>query len=184
MNHRLIEYHRFYWFCLTNKTECRLLRHQYQLSEQFKNSYFEEYLWTAPSGRSIQQKIVVAWKYFRKTFWIFEGFEYATDYEYVWIPNYEYVWVSFNTKCLFVGLVRLISNHMFGSGNFWDKSPSWFLKTLKSSLFYSDNFKIFKSALGNLSQIAIPNMWLLVLMMGQATLVFEMEFKQLISNLC
>ena len=40
---------------------------------------------------------------------------------------------------VFVGLVWLTRNHMIGSGDFWDKSPSWFLK------------------------IDLPNMWLLVL---------------------
>ena len=51
---------------------------------------------------------------------------------------------------------------MFGSGNLEDKSPSWFLEILKMSSFYSDNFKIFKYTLGQLPQIAIPEMWLLV----------------------
>ena len=37
---------------------------------------------------------------------------------------------------------------MFGSGNIRGKSPSWFLKILKFSSFYSGNFKIFKNALG------------------------------------
>ena len=48
---------------------------------------------------------------------------------------------------MFVGLVCLTSNHMFGSGDFWDTSPSWFLKILKLPWFYSGNFKIFKNAL-------------------------------------
>ena len=55
---------------------------------------------------------------------------------------------------------------MFGSGNFWNKSPSLFLKILKLPLFYSVNFEIFKNALDNLSQITlpnVPNIWLLVL---------------------
>ena len=51
---------------------------------------------------------------------------------------------------------------MFGLDNFWDKSPSWFLKNLKLSLFYSGNVKYSKMDMGNLSQIALPNMWLLV----------------------
>ena len=51
---------------------------------------------------------------------------------------------------------------MFGSGNFCDKSPSWFLEILKMPSFYSENFKIFKNALGQLAQIALPEMWLLV----------------------
>ena len=36
---------------------------------------------------------------------------------------------------------------MFVSGDFGDKSPSWFLKKLKLPSFYSGNFKIFKNAL-------------------------------------
>ena len=48
---------------------------------------------------------------------------------------------------MFVGLVWLTSNHMFGSGDFGDKSPSWFLKILKLPSFYLGNFKIFKKAL-------------------------------------
>ena len=47
----------------------------------------------------------------------------------------------------------LTSNHIFGSGDFWDKSPSWFLKNLKLPSPYSGNFKIFKNALGQF----IPN---------------------------
>ena len=54
---------------------------------------------------------------------------------------------------LFVGLVWLTSGHMFGSGNFWDKSPSWILNVLKMSSFYTGNFKFFKNALGQF----IPN---------------------------
>ena len=42
---------------------------------------------------------------------------------------------------------------MFGSGGFWDKSLSWFLKILKLFSFYSGNFQIFKYAPGQL----IPN---------------------------
>ena len=36
---------------------------------------------------------------------------------------------------MFVGLVWLTSNQMFGSGNFGDKSLSWFLKLLKFQSF-------------------------------------------------
>ena len=57
--------------------------------------------------------------------------------------------ISFQSK-VFVGLVWLTSNHMFGSRNFWDKSHAWFLKILKLHL-------------GNLSQIALLNMWLIAL---------------------
>ena len=44
---------------------------------------------------------------------------------------------------------------MFGSGNFGDKSPSWFLKILKLPSLYLGNFKIFKNV------ITLLNMWLL-----------------------
>ena len=44
----------------------------------------------------------------------------------------------------------LTSNHMF------DESPSWFLKNLKLSLFYSGYFKIFKNALGQFIQNRPP----------------------------
>ena len=54
---------------------------------------------------------------------------------------------------MFVGLVCLTSNHMFGSGDFWDKSPSWFFKISKLSSLYSSNFKIFKNPFGQF----IPN---------------------------
>ena len=37
---------------------------------------------------------------------------------------------------------------MIGSGDCWDKSPSWFLKILKLPSFYSGNFKIFENAFG------------------------------------
>ena len=36
---------------------------------------------------------------------------------------------------------------MFRSGNFWDKSSSWFFKILKLPSFHLGNFKIFKNAL-------------------------------------
>ena len=41
----------------------------------------------------------------------------------------------------------ITGNQMFGSGNFWDKSPSWFSKILKLPSFYLGNFKILKNAL-------------------------------------
>ena len=47
----------------------------------------------------------------------------------------------------------LTSNHMLGSGNFWEKSPSWSLKILKLPSYYSHNFKSFKNPLGQF----IPN---------------------------
>ena len=59
---------------------------------------------------------------------------------------------SFNKKVL-TGFMWLTSNHMFGSGDFWDQLPSWFLETLKLSSFFSSNFKIFKNAI----QQFIPN---------------------------
>ena len=51
---------------------------------------------------------------------------------------------------------------MFGAINFGDKSPSWFFKILKLSSFYLGNSKFSKMHSRNLSQIALPNMWLLV----------------------
>ena len=48
---------------------------------------------------------------------------------------------------MFIGLVWLTNNHKFSSSNFWNKSPSWFLKTWELLLFYSGNFRIFKNAL-------------------------------------
>ena len=42
---------------------------------------------------------------------------------------------------------------MFGSGDFWDESPSSFFKNLKLSSFYSGNSKILKNAPGQF----IPN---------------------------
>ena len=45
---------------------------------------------------------------------------------------------------------------MFGSGNFWDKSPVSFLKILKLLSFYSSNFKIFKYELGQFTPSNSP----------------------------
>ena len=45
---------------------------------------------------------------------------------------------------------------MFVSGDFWDESPSWFLKKLKLPSFYAGNFKIFKNALGQFIQSCSP----------------------------
>ena len=45
---------------------------------------------------------------------------------------------------------------MFVSGDFWDKSPSWFLKNLKLPLFYSGNLKIFKNALRQFISNRLP----------------------------
>ena len=59
--------------------------------------------------------------------------------------------INFKAKCL-VGLVWLTTNHMFGSGDFWDSHPR-FLKTLKLPSFYSGKFVIFKNTLGQF----IPN---------------------------
>ena len=49
---------------------------------------------------------------------------------------------------VFVSLVWLANNHMFGSGDFGDKTPSWFLKSLKLPSFYSGCFNIFENAVG------------------------------------
>ena len=51
--------------------------------------------------------------------------------------------INFNAKCVLV-CVWLTSNHMFVSGNFGNKSPSWFLKNLKLPSFYLDIFKNFE----------------------------------------
>ena len=45
---------------------------------------------------------------------------------------------------------------MFGSGNFWDKPTSWFLKILKLISFCSSNFKIFKNAVGQFTANCPP----------------------------
>ena len=49
---------------------------------------------------------------------------------------------------MFLGLVLLISNHMFSSDDFADKSPLSFLKILKLPSLYLGNFKVFKNVLG------------------------------------
>ena len=45
----------------------------------------------------------------------------------LWLPSHWFVItccdISFNTVCVCVGLVWLTSNHMFGLGDFGDKSP-------------------------------------------------------------
>ena len=64
---------------------------------------------------------------------------------------------------MFAGLVWLTNNHMFGSGYFWDKSPSWFLKIPR---FIRTISKFNRMHSGNLFRIALPNMWLLVLIKG------------------
>ena len=46
-----------------------------------------------------------------------------------------------------VHLVRLTSNHMFVSRDFWDKSLFWFLEILELPSLYLGNSKIFKNAL-------------------------------------
>ena len=56
-------------------------------------------------------------------------------------------YISFNAKCFF--FAWLTSNHMSGLGNSWDKSPLWFSKCSKMHS-------------GNLFEIALPSMWLLV----------------------
>ena len=50
--------------------------------------------------------------------------------------------------CISVYCFSVINgNHMFGSGDFWAKSPLWFLKIFKLPLFYSGNFKTFKNTI-------------------------------------
>ena len=48
---------------------------------------------------------------------------------------------------VFLGLVWLTNNQIFGSSDFWDKTTSWFLKILNLPLFYYGNFKMFENAL-------------------------------------
>ena len=55
--------------------------------------------------------------------------------------------ISFNTKFLLVSCEKT-RNHMLGSDDIRDHLPSWFLKILKLSSFYSGIFKIFKKAVG------------------------------------
>ena len=59
----------------------------------------------------------------------------------------------------------VVSNHMFGSGDFWNKSPS----------FYSGSFKISKNAVGQF--IGLLNMWLLVLTLINNMLIKANDFK-------
>ena len=51
---------------------------------------------------------------------------------------------------------------MFGSGDFWDKSPSRFFKIFKLLSVYLGNFKTFENALEQFIPKPLPNMWLLV----------------------
>ena len=52
------------------------------------------------------------------------------------------------------------SNYVFVSGNFWDKSPSWFLKNLKFSSFYLGKFKILKNEFGQFIPNCPPKHWI------------------------
>ena len=54
-----------------------------------------------------------------------------------------------------VGLLWLTSNHMLGSGDFGDKSPSWFLKILKLPLFHSESIE------KNEKQVVRQSKWIL-----------------------
>ena len=60
---------------------------------------------------------------------------------------------------------------MFGLGNFWDKSPSWFLKILKLPTFHSGNFKMSKNALRKFIPNAFTNLWLLVIIYQRLKMV-------------
>ena len=60
---------------------------------------------------------------------------------------------------MFAGFVWLTSNHVLGSGDFWDKSLSvffFFFLILKLPSFYTGNFKIFKNTLGKFIQNRPP----------------------------
>ena len=48
----------------------------------------------------------------------------------------DYPLADFQLPAMFVGLLWLTSNHMYGSGYFEYKSPSWFSKILKLPSFY------------------------------------------------
>ena len=63
---------------------------------------------------------------------------------------------------MFVGLVWLTSNHMFGTGDFGINHPRDFWKFWNCPCFTWVISKFSKMHSGNLSQIAFPNMWLLV----------------------
>ena len=63
---------------------------------------------------------------------------------------------------MFVGLLRLTSNHLFGSGNFWANHLRNFWKIWNCPPFTREISKFSKMHSGNLSQIFLPNMWLLV----------------------
>ena len=52
---------------------------------------------------------------------------------------------------------------MSRSGDFWDKSPSWFRKFWNCPRFTRAISIFSKKHSGNLPQIALPNMWSLVL---------------------
>ena len=66
---------------------------------------------------------------------------------------------------------------MFGSSDFRDKSSSSFLKISKLPSFYTSNLKIFTNALGQFIQIALPNLWLLVLIeMPELTEIFRYSY--------
>ena len=137
--------------------------------EIFKKTHFEEHLRTAPSGMSIQQKITIAWNYFRKKLqYVWQRCKYHQTFKYSRILNIPRIinmsgLVSMQSV---FGLVWLISNHMFGSGKFWEKSPLWFLKILKLSEWNKGNIKTLKNHEGDLCHIAIPSIWLLVPMMA------------------
>ena len=58
---------------------------------------------------------------------------------------------------VFVALVCLNSNHMFGSSTFWDKSPSWLLKKLKlPSSFYKRVILIFLNVIEQFIPVRPP----------------------------
>ena len=68
-------------------------------------------------------------------------------------------WFAIAQYKVYFGLVWLTSNHMFGSSNFWYK----FFETFEISLFLLRKFQNFQKCTWVISQIALPNMWFLVL---------------------
>ena len=73
----------------------------------------------------------------------------------------------------FFCLLWLNSNHMFGLSDFGDKSPLWFLKILKLVISKLAISKFSKMHSGNLSQTALPDMWLLVLIQHRSQKLIE-----------
>ena len=61
----------------------------------------------------------------------------------LWLPAVKRYYFQYK---LFLGFVWLTSNHIFGSGDFWHKWPSWFSKILKLPFlnFFFGQFRHFQ----------------------------------------